>query len=361
MPGLVLYLSRWFRQSELTFRISLFIVSGSLAGAFGGLLASAILSISKMGSLHTWRLIFVIEGKKSFFKTLKAIVNLILGMATCVLGIACFFILPNGPSTARWLSSEEKGYAMKRVRSERTSSEDELVDKFNWTKLARGIFNPVVFTTSVIFLLNSVTVQGASFFLPTLVATIFPDQGVRTKQLLTVPPYILGAISCVGASYASWRMNKRGVFLIGLAFFSVIGYSLFLASHDPKVRYGAIFLPFFGIYTYGALTNSHVSANVVTETAKSSAIGFNVMFGSIGGLASTWAFVSSDAPYYNIGTGLNLAAQASIIFVASGLYWWIVRDNKRRQRVDSTAVLAGLETSEIRNLDWKHPDFRWNN
>lgn len=99
----------------------------------------------------------------------------------------------------------------------------------------------------------------------------------------------------------------------------------------------------------------------MTETAKSSAIGFNVMFGSIGGLASTWAFVSSDAPYYNIGTGLNLAAQASIIFVASGLYWWIVRDNKRRQRVDSTAVLAGLETSEIRNLDWKHPDFRWNN
>ncbi len=62
MPGLVLYLSRWYRQSELTFRISLFIVSGSLAGAFGGLLASAILSISQMGSLHSWRLIFVIEG-----------------------------------------------------------------------------------------------------------------------------------------------------------------------------------------------------------------------------------------------------------------------------------------------------------
>lgn len=62
MPGLVYYLSRWYRQSEMTFRISLFIVSGSLAGAFGGLLASAILRIPALGSITSWRMIFVIEG-----------------------------------------------------------------------------------------------------------------------------------------------------------------------------------------------------------------------------------------------------------------------------------------------------------
>lgn len=282
-------------------------------------------------------------------------------MATCVLGIICFFLLPDGPSAAKWYTDEEKEYAVRRIKEERSSSDEEVVDKFNWTKLRRGIFNPVVFTTSIIFLLNSVTVQGASFFLPTLVSTIFPDQGVRTKQLLTVPPYILGAIACVAASYASWRMNRRGVFIIGCAFPSVVGYALFIATHNPKVRYGAMFLPFLGIYTYGALTNAHVAANVVSETAKASAIGFNVMFGSVGGLASTWAFVSSDAPYYDIGTGLNLAAQASMVLVGSGLYWWIVQDNKRRERLDSTELLRGKPPSEIQNLDWKHPDFRWNN
>ena len=62
MPGLVYYMSRWYRRNELTFRISLFIVSASLAGAFGGLLASAILKIPHMGWLHSWRMIFVIEG-----------------------------------------------------------------------------------------------------------------------------------------------------------------------------------------------------------------------------------------------------------------------------------------------------------
>ncbi|ATY63504.1 MFS transporter [Cordyceps militaris] len=343
LPGLVYYLSRWYRQSEMTFRISLFIVSGSLAGAFGGLLASAILRIPGIGMLHSWRMIFVIEG-----------------IATCVLGIGSWFVMANGPQTARWLSEEEKELALRRLQSERGQAQ-ELVDKFNWTKTRRGILNPVVLATGCIFLLNSIIVQGASFFLPTLVATIFPDRAMTTKQLLTVPPYILGAICCVVTSYASWRMNKRGIFLILCAVIPTIGYALFIATPSPNVRYGAIFLPFFGIYTYGALTNSHAAANVASDTARSSAIATNVMLGNMGGLAATWAYVPSDGPLYNIGTGLNLAAMSSVIITATLLYFWILRDNKRREHLDPAVELSHLDASEIQNLDWKHPEFRWRN
>lgn len=35
-----------------------------IAGAFGGLLASGILKLDSIGSLHTWRMIFVIEGER---------------------------------------------------------------------------------------------------------------------------------------------------------------------------------------------------------------------------------------------------------------------------------------------------------
>lgn len=61
-PALAYYLSRWYTRSELTFRVSLYIVSASLAGAFGGLLASAILTLDHFGSLQKWRMIFAIEG-----------------------------------------------------------------------------------------------------------------------------------------------------------------------------------------------------------------------------------------------------------------------------------------------------------
>jgi hypothetical protein len=35
-------LSRWYRRSELAFRLALYVVAAPLAGAFGGLLASGI-------------------------------------------------------------------------------------------------------------------------------------------------------------------------------------------------------------------------------------------------------------------------------------------------------------------------------
>ena len=66
LPGFTFYLSRylipstpkkgqtlnfsepnsWYRRSELVFRLAVFLLASPLAGAFSGLLASAILSLS---------------------------------------------------------------------------------------------------------------------------------------------------------------------------------------------------------------------------------------------------------------------------------------------------------------------------
>lgn len=127
------------------------------------------------------------------------------------------------------------------------------------------------------------------------------------------------------------------------------------------MRYTAIFIIFSGIFTYGALTNSHAAANVISDTAKSSAIATNVMMGNIGGLVSTWAFVPSDAPRYMIGNGLNLAALVTIISIAIVLYFWIKKDNARRERLDVAAELEGKTIQEIQDMDWKHPGFKWKN
>jgi MFS family permease len=59
LPGIAYYMSRWYRRSELAFRLSLYIVMAPLAGAFGGLLASGILKMDSFGSLTHWRMIFV--------------------------------------------------------------------------------------------------------------------------------------------------------------------------------------------------------------------------------------------------------------------------------------------------------------
>ncbi|GAB7328843.1 hypothetical protein MBLNU13_g00725t2 [Cladosporium sp. NU13] len=339
LPGIAYYMSRWYRRSELAFRLSLYIVMAPLAGAFGGLLASGILTLDSVGSLKTWRMIFIIEG-----------------IITCGLALIAFFTLTDRPATARWLTAEERELAIARVKSERVGA-TEVLDKMDSKKLVRGIFNPVVLATSMIFLLDNVTVQGLAFFLPTI--TIYPGTTVVHQQLRTVPPYVVGAFFTVLFPFLSWRIDRRNIFLIVSAPLIMVGYIMFLASTVGQVRYGATFLITAGAFSFGALCNAQVSANVLSDTARASAIGTNVMFGNIGGLISTWAFVPHDAPNFPIGNGLNLATSSGILILSIALMFYMKLDNSKRDKKDVDAELAGLDDKAVADLDWKHPSFRW--
>src|SRR5688572_16421466 len=113
LPGIAYYLSRWYRRSELSFRLGMYMVTTPLAGAFGGLLASGILAMDSVGSLKGWRMIFVIEG-----------------IITTLLGLVALVFLTNSPMSARWLSAEEKELAIERLKSERVG-QDEVLDKMS--------------------------------------------------------------------------------------------------------------------------------------------------------------------------------------------------------------------------------------
>ncbi|KAH6681095.1 major facilitator superfamily domain-containing protein [Plectosphaerella plurivora] len=344
MPGVAYYLSRWYRRAELSLRIGYYICMTPLAGAFGGLLASAILSLDSVGSLKQWRMIFVIEG-----------------IVTAGLGLLALAILTDNPSTARWLSEEEKQLALDRVKSERLG-QTSVLDKMNSTKLKNGFLNPITLSTAVVFFFGNVVVLGISFFLPTIIRSIYPGVTVVQMQLRTVPPYILAAGCLLGASYLSRRLDTRQVFLALSGPLVVIGYGILIGMTSPEARYAAIFLTASSIFIGGALSNAQVSANTVSDTARSMAIGTNSMAGYLGGLLATWTYLPWDGPMYPIGNGLNLAAAASITIVATVFLFWMKWDNRRRDMVsqeEQDAMLEGLSPEQIRDLEWKHPDWRW--
>lgn len=141
----------------------------------------------------------------------------------------------------------------------------------------------------------------------------------------------------------------------------MVGYIMFLASTEAQTRYGATFLIASGAFAFGALCNASVSANVVSDTARASAIGTNVMLGNVGGLISTWSFLPFDKPNYHIGNGLNLATSSCILLLSTMLLFWMKWDNRKREErqegVDEE--LAGLTQQQQQDLDWKHPSFRW--
>lgn len=119
-----------------------------------------------------------------------------------------FFTLTDRPETARWLTESQKELAINRVKGERID-QTQLLDKIDAAKLKRGLLNPITLSTALVFLLNNITVLGISFFLPTIIRTIYPGRSTVQQQLLTVPPYIVGAFFVLLLPTLAWRFDSR--------------------------------------------------------------------------------------------------------------------------------------------------------
>lgn len=100
-PGLVYYLTFWYRTEERSIRVAFILASATLAGAFGGALAFGIGHMDQAGGLSAWRWLFIIEGIPSVLSS-----------------VAVFFFLPDYPETVKWLSVEERALAVERLRIE---------------------------------------------------------------------------------------------------------------------------------------------------------------------------------------------------------------------------------------------------
>lgn len=83
----------WYTRSEAQKRFSFFFSSTSLAGAFGGLLASGIAKMDGMRGYSGWRWVFIIEG-----------------VLTSVVAIILFFFIADFPEDVKWLNEEERTY-----------------------------------------------------------------------------------------------------------------------------------------------------------------------------------------------------------------------------------------------------------
>lgn len=339
LPGIAYYLSRWFQQAELTFYLSLYIVTAPLAGAFGGLLASGLLKIPASGFIRSWRWIFLVEG-----------------LITILAAFLSYFLIPEDPYSA--LPETDAEILCKAISDERGGTREPNARPSS-RLLKLSILSPVTIATSVIFLFNSMTVQGFGVFAPSIVKAIFPRNTVTEQQLLTVPPYVFAATVLLLTTGLSMRFNQRCIFMVGSAIPVAIGFSLLVSPVSASLKYAAMFFA-AGAFAFGALCNSQASANTRTDQARNFALAFVTTSGNIGGFVSSWIYLPSDAPAYLKGHGINLAGTIVIIAVGWALLYWMKRDNKQRdEKVDLESFASQCSSTNDSDEEWTANAFRW--
>ncbi|CAG8794587.1 29256_t:CDS:10 [Gigaspora margarita] len=96
-PGVVFYLTKWYKKSERTYRISLFFSGATIAGAFNGLFAYAITNLNGKFNLHGWQWLFILDG-----------------VITVIIAFFSYFLISDYAETTSWLTEDERKLAVDR-------------------------------------------------------------------------------------------------------------------------------------------------------------------------------------------------------------------------------------------------------
>lgn len=105
LVGSFYLIGMWYKRKEAQKRYTFFFASTTLAGAFGGLLASAIGKMDGVPGYLGWRWVFILEG-----------------ILTCLVSFVIFFAIPDFPEDVKWLSETERAYVRARLQEDQGKS-----------------------------------------------------------------------------------------------------------------------------------------------------------------------------------------------------------------------------------------------
>lgn len=295
-PASVLYMSTFYKRSELQLRIALFFGTICLSGVASGLLTYAIIELDGHWGHPGWAWVFLIEG-----------------FVTCMFGLMGFLVLPSSIEKFRFLTAAEKSLLVSRLESQNLALAvaQKYPERSSNFQTWEAFKSPHILILDVAQFACGSNTYSLAYFLPTIVQSF--GHSATSTQLLTVPPFVIAFIFLVVSSFLSDRYRARGLMSGVCAVLSIIGFAIFCASGDQKVRYGSLFLSIPGAYGVVPNMTAWLADNSAPNKRKATALAFGTMTGNMGGLFSVWIFTLGHKPRYYLPTGINLGFGVVII------------------------------------------------
>ncbi|KAL3488810.1 major facilitator superfamily domain-containing protein [Aspergillus germanicus] len=345
-PGAVYLCTFWYMPKELSTRIAIFYCASALSGAFSGLLAAGIAQMDGVAGQEGWRWIFLLEG-----------------IATVVLGVMCFFCLIDSPATSgKWLTAGEIRYLELQHFIKEGGLFKEEKKKTSWKDIKATMLNWRMYMLAYILLAQSACSYGTKFTLPTITQAMgFKD---TSAQLMTVPPYVAGAISAVFFSILSDKFYWRMPFVAIPLCLVTIGYAIIISlkgklAENVGPAFFAIILTCIGIYPIHPATTSWTANNLAPSSRRAVGLAFNICIGNIGGVVGSYMYLEAEKPKYYTGFGLSCAFGGSALLVALALELSFVWGNKSKAKLDEGEVRERYTDDELLSMGDKSPLFKY--
>ena len=284
-PGVAYYLSCWYRTHELARRYSLYYTATAVSGAFSGLLAGVIIQyLDGARGLAGWRWLLLIEGVGSSFVALFT-----------------WPILPDWPSTTRWLSKEESMVAVRRLQRDGiAASRSEIDDKPSHGSALKLAFRDWRLYPLIFMYMLATGSQTIQYFVPALVGTL----GYKgfTLQYMTIPIYGVAFVGIVTFCFLSDWKRERALFISITSGIAAVSFIITASVSDLKAKYAFLCFAVGGVYAACPLTLLWVSS-VFRFPAEKRAMAIAIVnaLGNSASIYGSFLWPSQDAPGYAPG------------------------------------------------------------
>ncbi|KAL5356273.1 major facilitator superfamily domain-containing protein [Aspergillus floccosus] len=298
-PGMIFYLSQWYKKSELNFRISILAGTGLLSGAFGSLLAVGTLeNLEGVRGLSSWQ-VFLVD---------------------LFIGILLSIILPDFPETWTALSSELRHVAIKRLKLESNHSESKPQKWRDYVgAVALAFRDPRLYVFGLGHMTTSVA-MGIQNFLPTLTKTLGYSNIV--SLLLVAPPYVFVFVYMLGHGALCDRGRSRFLFYVYPLPLSAAGFIMIMTLRSFAGRYVGLFLAMLVFPT--ATTLLAWATDTISYPASKRAVAF-AGINVLGNSASIWTpmtYRDEDSPQYQLALGI-CAGMVALMALCGVIIRWL--------------------------------------
>ncbi|KAH8814779.1 high-affinity nicotinic acid transporter [Flagelloscypha sp. PMI_526] len=290
-PAMVFIISTWYTRQEVQKRMAAFYLTATIFNGFSTILAYGLTLLGGKGGLKSWQWIFVIEG-----------------VIPAALGFLAFFYLPHFPDKNNFLKPEETKYVLNRIEEDRG---DALPDQLAAQKVLAHLKDWTIIAHALMLMSASMPAYVVSFF----ITVILKSMGFTAEKayLLSAPPFVAAALSCLFFAWITDKTLKRALFMAIQACMTIIGASLVGFAGPNSVRYLGIFLTIMG--ATGCIPNilAYNANNVVSHTKRAVSTAIMTSFAGMGGIIATTVFRERDAPGYRPGLWATIACQILLL------------------------------------------------
>jgi ACS family allantoate permease-like MFS transporter len=334
-PAFVVLTAQWFSPAEQPLRQNIWFAATPTFGMIGGLLGYAVGHVEH-SVVKPWRLLFII-----------------FGSTTVVWGVILFFIFPDSPVKARFLTEQEREIAAEHIANQGTGSQRT----WKWSQVREAFTDVKTWIFFAIGLANTIPAGGLSSFASLLIKG-FGFSAINT-QLLTIPSHFIQVVCLIGGGmFCNFVPDMRLYLMAYSQVPSIIG-TVLLHVLDDNHTWGRV-VGLWLNYTHSAslAVGFSVIGGNVAGFAKKTTVTVLLFCGyCVGNIAAPQFFLDEESEEgYPTAITAMLVCYCLTFVLPFLLRWLYCRENKRRDALPPQHELTMVDDD---CTDLQKRDFRY--